>query len=619
MNHSFFNGIAMLVLAAVIIGATVFFTTADDALRSQVERVLVENRSISERLDRIEDRLGSRPVVAATAATAVADNIANREFFVPDAPSGGRLVGSIASETKNLNAIINNEATAAAFWELANCSLADRNYAHPEQFQPMLAESWEVSPDKLTFHIKLRHGVLWHDFTDPVSGKVWKDVEVTADDFKFYLDVIKNPDVDCAPIRTYLADIDRIEVIDKYEFKVIWKKRYFLAEVQTLGLQPLPRHFYHAYPGAFDGKKFNDDHRRNRVIVGCGPYRFDRWEKGQRIVFTRWEKYFGRNYGVMPKLKELVYDVIKHPNTAFQSLLAQKLDRLGLSPEQWHTRTAGPEFGPQGTLEKFRYPGLSYAYIGYNLRNPLFQDKRVRQALTMLVDRQRILKEVLFGLGRIVTGPFFIDSPYYDRSVPPYPFAPARAKAQLAALGWKDSDGDGILDKDGKKFSFTMLQVTSSTLQQKMLAIIKEDFAGAGIEMNLQSVEWSVYVQRLEQKSFDACTLMWALSFESDPYQLWHSSQADESGSSNHIGFKNREADKLIEEIRTTFELSRRIELCHRFHRLLHEEQPYTFLFSGDALVAMDRKFQNKRLFPLFGIPTAILWLPQEAQKVSLP
>ena len=619
MNHSFFNGIAMLVLAAAIVVAAFFFTASNDALRFQVEKLLVENRQVKDRLDQIDKKLNQRPMAVAVPVQPQAPAIANQEFFVPDAPDGGRMVNSIMAETQNLNAIVNNDAIANDFWGMAYNALAERNYARPELFQPMLAESWTLSEDKLVYHVKLRKGILWHDFTDPVSGKVWKDVEVTAEDFKFYLDVIKNPDVDCTPSRGYLEDLDRIDVINKYEFRAVWKKRYFLSESITMGLQPLPRHFYHDYPGPFDGKKFNDDHQRNRIIVGCGPYRFDRWEKGQRVVFTRWEKYFGKDYGVMPKLQEQVFDVIKHPNTAFQALLAQKLDRYGMSAEQWQTRTDTTAFGEKGYIEKYRYPGRSYAYIGYNLKKPLFQDKKVRQALTHLVNRERIVKEVLFGLARVVTGPFYIDSPYNDSKIQPYAFSPEKAKQLLAEAGWKDSDGDGILDKDGKKFSFTMLQVANSVTLQKVLAIVKEDMAKAGVEMNLQSVEWSVYVQRLEQKSFDSCCLLWGMSFESDPYQLWHSSQADAPSSSNHIYFKNAQADKLIEEIRVTFDLQKRINLCHQFHRLLHEEQPYTFLFAPDSLLAVNRKYQNKRLFPLIGMPSDILWLPKEAQKTAIP
>ncbi|HBC88072.1 MAG TPA: hypothetical protein DCZ94_14070 [Lentisphaeria bacterium] len=541
--------------------------------------------------------------------------IANLEFFDPKAESGGRLIASVSSETENMNYLINNESFVSAIWGYANDSIADRNKEHIEIFEPKMAESWSLSEDKMTYTIKLRKGILWHDFKDPVSKKEWKDVEVTAKDFKFYVDVIKDENVDCAPERTYLKDLEKIEVVSDYEFKVVWAKPYFLSESITLGLSPLPRHLYHAYEGPFDGKKFNDDHERNRLVVGCGPYRFDRWNKGQRIILKRWEKYFGKQYGIMPPIENIVFEVIPHPNTQFQSLISSKIDRMGLTPEQWTKRTNIPEFDEKtGAIGKYKYPGRSYFYVGYNLTMPLFQDRKVRQALTHLVDRERIVKEVYYGLARIVSGPSFIDSPYYDKSIAPYPFSIEKAKALLKEAGWKDSNGDGILDKDGRKFEFTIIGVTNHPIQERILPMIKEDMAKAGIIMNITFIEWSVYTQRLENKSFEVCTLGWGMGFEDDPYQIWHSSQADMKASSNHISFRNKEADRLIEEIRVCFDLNKRVELFHQFHKLLHDEQPYTFLVSPYSLVALSKVYRNVRVFP-GGIDSNIMWCPKADQK----
>jgi len=611
MRNSIFTGIAILVLALVIAVAVWFQVTAMDALRFQTENLM---KQVNELRDKMEVMGRERPAaqvptaIAATPTAAALPPFANREFFDPAAIPGGTMRDASAQDTQNMNLLINNDNILGELSGLVCSSLAERNFVHPEKFEPVMAASWTISPDKMTYRIKLRKGILWHDFTDPVTGKEWKDVEVTADDFKFYIDVIKNPEVDCAPARVYLDGIDKVTVINPYEFEVKWNKRYFLSEEITLGLTPLPRHLYHAYPGPFDGKKFNDDDARNRILIGCGPYRFDSWTKGQRMILKRWEKYFGQRYGAMPPIKEYSFEIIKHPNTQFQALVSGSIDTLGLNPEQWVTRTDTKEFGPDGFIGKYRYPGRRYFYIGYNLTNPLFKDKKVRQALTCLVNRERILKEVYYGLGRIVTGPFFIDSPYYDKTVQPWPFSVEKAKRMLAEAGWKDTDGDGILDKNGKPFKFTVLQVANSPIQQKMLPIIKEDMARAGIEMNIQTVEWSVYVQRLEKKSFEVCCLGWALSFEGDPFQLWHSSQADKPQSSNHVGFKNAEADRLIEAYRTSFDLQERIELAHRFHQLLHEEQPYTFLISPDLLLAENKRFHNVRVFPAVGVPTTIQW-----------
>ncbi len=619
-NKNIFGNIISVLIAIIVLFAAFGIVRSVDILRFRLEKISEQISAISGKLENLQKSIEKLDKIAASAPTTektanfATAEIANRQYYDQNAESGGRIITAISAETKNMNYIINNESLVSTIWEYCFDSLTERNYEHLEIFEPKLAESWSLSDDKMTYTIKLRKGALWHDFTDPVTGKKWENVEVTAHDFKFYLDVIKNEDVDCAPSRSYLIDLDRIEVISDYEFKVVWSKPYFLSESVTLGLQPLPRHLYYAYDGPFDGKKFNDDHERNRIVVGCGPYKFEKWEKDQRIFLTKWEKYYGAKYGIMPPIDNIVLEVIKLPNTQLQALMSKKIDRMGFQPEQWVKRTDGPEFDEKtGFLRKYKYPGRTYSYIGYNFNNLLFQDKRVRQALTHLVDREKILNTVFYGLGRITSGPFFMDSPYYDQDIKPYPFSVDTAKKLLDEAGWKDTDNDGILDKDGKKFEFTILSVTSSEIQQRMLPIIKEDMGKAGIVMNIVPVEWSVYVQRLEQKSFEVCTLGWAMGFENDPYQLWHSKEADQPASSNHISFRNKEADRLIEEIRVCFDLEKRIALCHEFHKLLHEEQPYTFLITPYSLIGQSARYQNVRVFP-GGIETRIMWTPKKLQ-----
>ena len=623
-----------LYLNFILTAATIALIFLGITLINAVDRVQKSNQDILKRFDRIEEALaaksadnqkilrllktvGSRPVQLAKKNTAEETQepveIANLKYFDPKATPGGRLISAISSDTPNMNYLINNEFTASVFNALCSSSLASRNLENPDKFEPLMAESWTISPDKLTYTITLKKGILWQDFTDPVNGKKWKDKEVTAEDFKFFLDVIRNPKTNCGPSRVYYKDVDKIEVINKYKFKVVWKVRYFQSKNLTLGLSPLPRHLYHAYPGPFDPLKFNDDHQRNRVIVGCGPYRFLRWDKDRRVVFVRFEKYFGKKYGIMPPLKYRVYKIIRHPNTRFQALISGKLDQLGLLPEQWIKRTNIPVF-QDGRLKKFKYLSRSYAYIGYNLKNPIFKDKRVRIALTHLVDRKRILKEVYHDLGKIVTGPFFYNSPAYDKSIKPYAFDIEKAKEILAKSGWKDTDGDGILDKDGRKLSFTFMQIASSAGQKKIIPMIKEDMAKAGVDVKIQVFEWAVYLERLKQKNFDVCSLRWSMGYEADPYQIWHSSQADKLNTSNHICFKNAEADRLIEEIRRTFDSKKRAELCHKFHKLLHEEQPYTFLFTPYELIAQSNRYRNAKVFPL-GLDTEIMWTPRSKQE----
>lgn len=583
------NWLADLLLAILI--ATVAAGTALIlAELSRTRKLLARTRSELEALRKTRR-------LPAAAPNAREGRFANSGHFVPGAAARGTLRESIVSDPPNLNPLISNEATASGIYSLCMASLAERDWETPDgEFLPVMAESWESSPDHLVYRIRLRKGIMWNDYVDPVTGEKIPAKEVTAEDFRFFLDVVRNENVNCAPLRGYYQDLESIEVVNAHEFVVRWKRPFYGSLSATLGMSPLPKHYFHNYPGPFDGKRFNDDHRRNAFVVGCGPYRFERWEKNRRIVLRRNDDYFGVAYGAAPAVATRVFEVIKLPATRFQELTGGKLDMLTLTPDQWITKKDHPLFS-SGKAGRWKYPALAYSYIGYNQKRELFRDKRVRQALTMLVDRERIIRDVLNGLATPIKGPFPVQSRYGDPKLKPWPYDPARAKKLLAEAGWRDTDGDGILDKDGRKFSFTMLQVAGHSTQSRMFPMIKESLAAAGIDMNIQSLEWSVYLERLNARDYDACSLGWTTGFEPDPYQVWHSDGIKTPGS-NHIGYANPELDKLIEELRRTFDMAERLRISRRIEAIIHEDQPYTFLYAPDALVALRAGYGNVRLFP---------------------
>jgi len=614
----------MLFIIAVLLAVGLYLTVgAVDLFRQREERLIADLADMRADLARLHEemasgRLSAPPSNSSASVPGVAERASalphfpNMEVRDPAAVSGDGVVSATGAETGNMNYIINNEAQVADYWGMTYDTVGTRNLIDPDRWEPLLAERWEISPDKLTYTIHLRKGALWHDFTDPTTGESFKDVEVTAQDFKFYMDVIQNPKIPCDSQRVYYEDLDQVKVLDNYTFQVIWKRPYFKSEELTLGLLPLPRHFYRFDPDkAYE--QFAQNNERNRMIVGCGPWIFRGWEKGKEIVFTRNEKY----YAPKPYLKSRIVRVVKEPTARLESLRNGELDRIGLLPEQWVKQTGDAAFAAK--FSKFRYAAPNYFYIGYNQRNDLFKDRRVRLALTELTDRERILREVYLGLGRITTGTFYVDSPAYDKSIEPWPFDPARAKALLAEAGWADHDGDGILDKDGKKFEYTFLVPSGgSTIFEQIAEIVRQECSKAGIIVNVNPIEWSVFLQRLEEWNFDVCSLGWQLSWDDDPYQLWHSSQADLKRSSNHIGFKNAEADKLIEAARVEFDPARRNALYHRFDRILHEEQPYTFLVSPDSLIAQDKRYRNAKVYPQgpdSGMDVNSFWVPLAEQK----
>ncbi|MBE6390406.1 MAG: hypothetical protein E7043_09615 [Lentisphaerae bacterium] len=591
----------ILQLLTVILSAAVIFLLL--TMISAFDRAREAANSLKERL------------AAATTANLLSPeekdgSFANQQYFSRDAAVGGKLALAISAAPPGLNPLLANEAAAQSIFSLCSMTLAERNWQHPEKFQMLLAESVTASDDHLTYHIKLRDGVFWQPFTDPETGKTHPGKKVTAHDIKFTVDVIKNPAVNCAPLRSYYQDISEVTILNDLELTITWKRKYYGSLASTLGLFPLPRHLYCGNDGVFDPAKFNDSHRRNRMIVSCGPYIFKEWSGNSRTIkLERNPAYIGRAYRAAPAIVHRDFEIIQLPNTQFQSLLAGKIGMLSLTPEQWHTRTGGKEF-TSGKFKKLRYPGMSYSYIGYNQQLACFKDAETRRALTMLIDRQAILEKLMYGCGQLAKGPFAPGSVYSDPELSPLPYDPEKAKQLLRQAGWRDTDGDGILERDGKKFTFTMLQISGSSMQLRMLPMIKNYFAAAGIDMKLQTVEWSVLIERLKKREFEACNLGWTGSVDPDPYQIFHSSQASDNGD-NFVSFKNSRADFLIESLRQEFDLEKRIKISREIESILQQEQPYTFMFYPDSLLAVSSKYENIRLFPL-GVEPISFYLKKE-------
>jgi len=440
------------------------------------------------------------------------------------------------------------------------------------KLDPLLAESWEISEDKLKYTFKIKEGIKWHDGTP-----------FTSEDVVFSYKTIMNPKVDTPQLRSYFQEIKDVKAIDDLTVEFTYARPYFLALEFCGGMPIVPKHI-------FDKGDFNTN-PAGRDPIGTGPYKFVKWTTGREIVIEKNPDYWGEK----PKLNKIVFKIITDNTVAFQVLKRKDLDISGLTPIQWERQTNTPSF--QENFDKLSYFAPNYSYIGWNSKRPFFADKQVRTALTHLVNRELILEKILYDLGAVVTNPFYINSPEYDKSIEPYPYDPKKAEELLKEAGWVDHDNDGILDKDGVKFAFEFLIPGGSETGEKIATILKEELDNVGIHMDIRKTEWAVFTSRLMDRNFDAVTLAWSMGVESDPYQIWSSTQA-ESGS-NFVGFKNEEADKLIEEARTEFDREKRKKLYNKFAEIVHEEQPYTFLFCKKSTVAVNKRFENVVVYPL--------------------
>ncbi|MDR3237700.1 MAG: ABC transporter substrate-binding protein, partial [Spirochaetia bacterium] len=297
-------------------------------------------------------------------------------------------------------------------------------------------------------------------------------------------------------------------------------------------------------------------------------------------------------YGSKPQIRHIVYKVIPESNVALQMLKKGDIDVMTIRPIQWERQTASEKFNER--FYKLSYYQPNCSYIGWNSRRPFFSDKRVRQAMTMLIDRESILQKLQFGHGMVVSGTFYAFSKAYNKNVEPWPYDPQRAVALLKQAGWTDTNGDGLLDKDGVTFAFTINIPSGASFSERLSVIIKEDFSKAGIDVSINRYEWAVFLSKINSRAFDTVILAWSLGYSNDPYQLWFSKEADKG--SNFCAFSNAEADHIIEAARQEFNDDKRNRMYHRFHEILHEEQPYTFLFCNQEHVVVSRRFTNVKV-----------------------
>lgn len=484
----------------------------------------------------------------------------------------GVMVLNLPSDPSSLNPLTANESAVSEVLSYVMETLADRN---PDtlEWRPRLAERWEISPDHLQFTYYLRRDVRWHD-----------GVPFTADDVVYSFERIKDPQVDAAPLRVYYKDLLRAEKIDEHTVRFVYRDPYFMAVEFTAGIPIVPRHIFD------DGTDFNK-HPAGRRPIGTGPYRFVEWVTSRRIVLERNPEY----WRTPPPIDGVVFRIIPERAVTFQALKKGEIDVYSMYPIQWARQSQGKKF--LARFAKYRYFPPTMYYIGWNARRPYFTDRRVRRALTLLIDRERLVQRLMYGQAQVVSGPGFPPHPSYDASIAPWPYDPREAAQLLDQAGWIDHDGDGIRDKEGVTFRFTFLYRSGSPMGEALASILREDFLKVGIVVDGQPLEWTTYIKTIDDRSYDAVYAGWGGPVESDPYQIWHSTQTEKG--SNHVGFQNAEVDRLIETARREFDPAARAALYRRFHRILHDEQPYTFLFNWPELVAIDRRFTDVRAYAL--------------------
>jgi len=265
----------------------------------------------------------------------------------------------------------------------------------------------------------------------------------------------------------------------------------------------------------------------------------------------------------------------------FLEARAGRLDYISLSPQQYLRQTDGREWDEN--WRKYKYLSGVYTYVGLNLKSPFFRDVRVRRALSYAMDRTAIVKGALLGMGEPAFGPYKPGTWQYSETLRPFPYDPDKALALLAEAGWRRGK-DGVLEKDGVPFAFTLLVNQGNDERIKVAVILQQMFRRIGVRISIRTVEWAAFIKEfVNTKKFDALILGWTISNDPDLYEVWHSSAISGHGL-NFISYSNPEADALLEKGRVTQDRAERKKIYDRFQEILHEDQPYLFLYVPYAL-----------------------------------
>jgi len=539
------------------------------------------------------------------------------------------------SDPEGLNPMVTNDASSSALFNRVYEKLLEQDFESTDLY-PVIAEARPtVSEDHLTYTFTLRKNVKFSD------GK-----PLTAKDVVFSYKVVKNPLItDGAALRNYYESVANVEAKDDHTVVITMTKPYFLAEYFLGGLWIMPKHVLDP-KNLTDGYSFAETgdmaksqanvalkdfaawyntpevKRDVRLNIGSGPYMFDEWKTGESISLKRSSSWWnaGSDKWNPAYPEKLFYKVINDRSAAVVALKNGEIDFMEYVPAAKFVEELDTVATP--FIRKATYKTQIYSYLGFNMNHPILSDKAIRKAMAHCIDRDALIKQVMRSLATAVNSPIYDDRPEYDATIKGVPYNLSEAKKILAAAGWKDSNGDGVLDKvlNGKPtpLALSILVNAGNETREAIAVSFSDELRKVGIKLEVRKLEWSVFLENMRSRKFEVSIGAWVNDpIPSDPYQIWHSSQIGNKGS-NYVGFNNPRADQLLEMNRVEFDEQKRIAYMREFQQIVAEEQPYVFLWTPLYPAAYNTRLQNVRFsYVRPGYNPTQWWIPKSMWKYT--
>ncbi len=505
----------------------------------------------------------------------------------PGFQEGGEFTDLFEAQPAKLTPIIGGDVYATRVGDRV-CESLGAFDSNTLRFRGVLASAWQQDPAGMWIRVRIRDDACFSD-GEPLTAE---DVRFTFQDYVF------NMSIENERARSTLDQITDVVVIDPHTVEFRFSKALSFNLPYTLGVYILPKHFY----SKFEPAQINS---ATGLLMGSGPYRMERmdpsaqWAPGQDIVLVRNERYWGPR----SPLDKLRYRVVTDDLARLVAYTNGEGDQTLPTSPQFVKMTKDPTWEEQNQSLKWINMRSGYSFIAWNggMRNGKltpFSDVRVRLAMTLCLDRERMIKDIWEGIGIVAKGSVNPESPASDPNLKPWPFDQARGKALLDEAGWRDRDGDGVLENDkGEPFVFEFTRAGGGEIAERIANFVKDAYSKVGIRVEVKVIDWSVMQEIQKARDFDALIMGWsATAPESDPKQIFHSESIKEGGD-NFAQWNSPRADELIDKIRTTIDYDERMKAWHEFEATLHAEQPYTFVRVAPWLRFVKKSIGNVHMY----------------------
>ena len=418
-----------------------------------------------------------------------------------------------------------------------------------------LAKSWRFLDDT-TLHVTLKDNVYWHD------GK-----KFSAQDVLFTYQLATSKKI-FTPYANEFRYVKSVQAIDANQLVIRYKKPYFKAlQVWMMGI--LPKH-------VLENEKDIMTSSFNQHPIGTGPYKLEGFEVSKDIVLHANERYFEHK----PYIDTIIYHFLPDPATQFLMLRSKKLDVGGLSPLQYE-RQIDDDF--RSFYNIFEQPSHSYTYLGFNLNLKKFQDKRVREAINLAIDRQEMIDILFFSHARVCTGPFMPGTFAFNEKIKPPKPNLIKAKKLLQEAGYTKEH----------PLRFEIATNSNNSIRMYAAQIIQYQLAKIGVEVRIKAMEWQAFLNTVvTPRKFETILLGWALGLTPDAYSIWHSKEA-KLGGFNLVGYSNKEVDRLIEKAESTIDVQKLSNIYQKIFALIVNDLPYIFLYIPNSITVVNKSIRN--------------------------